>query len=311
MTVLLNNFHFLRPLWLIAFIPAGLVLYAMQKKQDRTTAFKQIIAPHLLAHLMVGEDSKNRLQPLTLLFALWFLSITAMAGPTVQQELSPFSEDTAAVMIALKVTDSMLEKDIQPSRLTRAVQKIKDLLVLRPGAKTGLVAFSGSAHLAMPLTTDPEVISTFAGELTPDIMPEKGEEVSRALDLSDLWLEKSGSTGSILLIVDDISPDQTDRLKEFNSRSNTTVHIFAVAGAGALNAANLKTAAKALNASLTFVTADDNDVKQLISSIQVSFSAVQAENEENRWKDGGYFIVPLIALLGLFWFRKGWIVKWE
>jgi len=199
--------------------------------------------------------------------------------------------------------------------LTRSVQKIKDLLDLRPGAKTGLIAFSGSAHLAMPLTSDPDVITAFAGELTPDIMPEKGDNPDKALMLGDHWLEKSGSTGSILLIVDDISLDQINRLKDFNAHSQSAVHIFAVAGtrggSGGLNTANLKAAANALNASLTLVTADDKDVKRLISNIQVSFSAIQAENGGSRWKDAGYLLVPVIALLGLLWFRQGWIVKWE
>lgn len=323
MTLFLNNFHFLRPLWLIALIPAGLLLYVIHIKQDRTNTYKQIIAPHLLSHLIVGEDSVGRLRPLYLLFALWLLTIIALSGPTFKQEPSPFSEDTAAVMIALKVTESMLATDIQPSRLTRSVQKIEDLLAKRPGAKTGLIAFSGTAHLAMPLTTDPDVITTFAGELTPEIMPEKGEDLAKALDLCDHWLEKSGNTGSILLIVDDISPDQRDLLKDFRNRSNTAVHIFAVAGqenavAGSgpagippLNTANLKTAASVLDASLTLVTADENDVKQLSSKIQHSFSAVQAADEGSRWKDAGYYLVPLIAILGLFWFRQGWIVKWE
>lgn len=312
MTLLLNNFHFLRPLWWIALIPAILVLYAMQRKKDRA-AYKQIIAPHLLVHLIVGEDRKNRFHPLMILSAVWFFAIAALAGPAFQMEPSPFSEDTAAMMIALKVTDSMLLTDVQPSRLTRAVQKIKDLLELRPGAKTGLVAFSGSAHLAMPLTTDPAIITTFAGELTPEIMPQKGDDIVRALELCDQWLEKSNSIGSILLILDDISPNQADLLKAYRSQSNTAVHIFAVAGAqeGQLNPGNLKKAVSALNASLTVVTANDNDVKQLASNIQVHFSAALAENESSRWKDAGYFLVPLIALLGLFWFRQGWIIQWE
>jgi Ca-activated chloride channel family protein len=260
---------------------------------------------------MVGQDLPHRLRPLHLLAAFWVICIAALAGPTFKVEPFPFSEDTAAVMIVLKVTDSMLAKDIQPSRLTRSVQKIKDLLDLRPGSKTGLVAFSGSAHLVMPLTSDPDVLTAFAGELTPDIMPEKGDNLDKALVLGDQWLEKSGSTGSLLLIVDDISWDQINRLTDFKAHSQTAVHVFAVAGAESVNTANLKAAANALNASLTFVTADDTDVKRLISTIQVRFSVIQAENGGSRWKDAGYFLVPVIALLGLLWFRQGWIVKWE
>jgi Ca-activated chloride channel homolog len=313
MIQLLNNFHFLRPLWWLAVIPAAAVLYAMHKKKDRAAAYKQIIAPHLLAHLMVGEDRKNSLHPLMLLSAVWGVAIAALAGPSFQMEPSPFSEDSAALMIAVKVTDSMLATDVQPSRLDRAAQKIQDLLNLRPGAKTGLVAFSGSAHLVMPLTSDPDVITILAREMTPEIMPEAGENIVKALVLCDQWLEKSGSIGSILLITDDISPDQAERFKAFRRQSDTAVHIFAVAGAqgGQVPSASLEKAASQLKASLTVVTADETDVKRLASNIQVNFSAALAENEGSRWKDAGYFLTPLIALLVLFWFRQGWIVKWE
>ena len=117
MTEFLSNFHFLRPLWLTAVIPAGLILYAMQRKQDRAHSYKQIIAPHLLSHLLVGADQNRRFSPIYLLALLWLTIIFALAGPTFQQELSPFAEENAAVMLVLKVTDSMLAEDIKPSRL--------------------------------------------------------------------------------------------------------------------------------------------------------------------------------------------------
>ena len=53
--------------------------------------------------------------------------------------------------------------------LERAVQKTGDLLAMRPGTRTGLVAYAGSPHLVMPLTTDPDVITYFAAALAPEL----------------------------------------------------------------------------------------------------------------------------------------------
>ncbi len=306
---ILENFHFLRPLWFIALLPAGLVLFAMHQRHDQVHAYRRIIAPHLLNHLIVGEDRKTRFKPILFLALLWGLIILALAGPTFTLEPSPFSEDTASVMIALKVTPSMQEKDVQPSRLIRSAQKISDLLEQRPGTKTGLIAFSGTAHLAMPLTTDPTVISLFAGELSPEIMPEKGSDITSALKLSDHWLNKSRSSGATLLIVDDISPDQVSALQSYGDTTNTDVHLYCVAAEP--DAGRLKKAAAALNASLTFVTADDSDIRRLSSQISHRFSRAKQADEGTRWKDTGYYLVPVIALLSLLWFRRGWLVKWE
>ena len=126
-----------------------------------------LIADHLLKHLLVSEREPKKVRPVYLLAVLWLTGIIALAGPTWDRESSPFIQDTAGLIIALKVTPTMLAQDIQPSRLERATQKIHDLLKLRIGAKTALIAYSGSAHLTMPLTVDPKIIDMFSQALTP------------------------------------------------------------------------------------------------------------------------------------------------
>ena len=55
---------------------------------------------------------------------------------------------------------------------------------LRPGTRTGLVAYAGTAHLVLPLTTDAGVIDYFASELAPDVMPQEGDAPVRAVELA-------------------------------------------------------------------------------------------------------------------------------
>ena len=95
----------------------------------------------------------------------------ALAGPTWQREPAPFADDTAALVIVVEVTPTMLAQDVQPSRLERAALKIHDLLALRRGSVTALVAYAGSAHLVLPLTQDGDLITEFAAQLDPSIMP--------------------------------------------------------------------------------------------------------------------------------------------
>src|SRR5215475_317212 len=104
----------------------------------------------------------------------------------------PFADDVAALAIVVKVTPSMTTADVQPSRLARGVEKIEDLLKLRKGAKTSLVAYSGTAHVVMPSTTDGGIIATFAQALAPEIMPQDGDAVADAFRLADQTLSDSG-----------------------------------------------------------------------------------------------------------------------
>jgi len=322
MTTILTNFHFLRP-WLLAlFLPAALLVWYGWRRRNSRYGMQSLIADHLLEHLLVGREQQGKLRPVYLLAAFWLVGIFALAGPSWRKEPSPFTEDSAGLVIALKVTPSMLARDIQPSRLERATQKIHDLLELRPGVKTALIAYSGGAHLTMPLTVDPDIIDMFSQALTPEIMPETGDAAAKALELGASLLEKAEIAGSILLITDQIAGDQMAEFKRFHEKSAVSVHIYAIAAgrsatvpadsppAPALNMDDMKKGADAVGGDLTIVSADDRDVRKLAGRIKVSISEAK-QNQGERWQDAGYWLQPLLLLLALFFFRRGWIVVYE
>ena len=316
--IALELFHFLRPGWLLLLAPAGLVVWSILRRQDPMRSWKAVIAPGLLEHLAVRRDSqRSRLRPVVLLAAAWFTGILAVAGPSWEKEPTPFTEDLAALFIVLKVTPEMLAEDIQPSRLQRAAQKISDLLALRPGTSTGLVAYAGSAHLVMPLTSDPEVIRFFASELKPDVMPVPGDDPEAAVALAQRRLQESGLPGSIVLIADYIDPSAAPGLAV---KGGADVHILAMAGgadvvappdsppAPSLDLDAMKLAAKAGGGSLVRVTPDETDVQQLNADIEHSIAAAPAQEGE-RWKDAGYYLLFLLLLLVIPFFRKGGAVS--
>ena len=319
---LITNFHFLRPLLLGLFIPATVLLWYAWKTQNSKSAMQSLIADHLLEHLLVGERTQKKVRPVYLLALFWGVAIVALAGPSWQKEPSPFTEDTAGLVIALKVTPSMLAQDIQPSRLERATQKIHDLLKLRPGTKTALIAYSGSAHLTMPLTVDPNIIDMFSQALTPEIMPKAGDATAEALELATSILLKAKLPGSVVLITDQIAGDQLGSMQKIHEKSNIPVQIYAIAAdkgvtvppgsppAPALNMDDMNKAAAAIDASLTIVSPDDRDVQKLSQRIETSLLAAK-QNEGERWRDAGYWLLPLLLVLALFFFRRGWIVVYE
>jgi hypothetical protein len=68
------------------------------------------------------------------------LMALAAAGPAWRPAPSPFVTETAPLVVALDLSPSMTETDVEPSRLERAKQKVRDLIVLRAGGRVGLVA---------------------------------------------------------------------------------------------------------------------------------------------------------------------------
>jgi Ca-activated chloride channel family protein len=298
-------------------------MWSVYQRSDSLRAWKKVIAPHLLEHLLLREGGEGgRWRPVYMLGIAWLLGILALAGPSWQMQPSPFSEDLAAMFIIVKVTPEMLAQDIQPSRLQRSVLKIHDLLELKKDVRTGLIAYAGSAHLVMPLTSDGGVINNFAAALQPDIMPLQGDEPAEAIAMANQRLKDAGVPGSIVLITDAIDISQLTALKKTREQGGVEVHILAMAAgpeiipppgsppAPVLDMKSIDAAASAMDGSVTKVTADKADIQSLSAKIERSISHAPA-GEGRQWKDSGYYLLVLLALIMLSFFRQGGSVAIE
>lgn len=300
-------FHFIRPEWLLALIPAALLWWLLHRQTETQRAWRGIIAPQLLDHLWGGEQKASRFGPLEWVGLSWLISILAIAGPTWKHVPSPFADDTAALAVVVKVSPSMETEDIQPSRQERAAQKIHDLLTIRGNAKTSLIAYSGTAHVVMPATGDAGIIDSFSQALTPKVMPLDGDVAAQALRLADDTLDKAGG-GSILWITDSIAPEQAQALNQWRNTSNTDVRLLPPLLPGE-ELDTLKTSARAAGARVVPLTADDSDVQTLASAAK--FADVRGGENETRWAESGYWLTPVLALMLLAFFRRGWMVSLE
>ena len=298
------DFHFIRPFWLLSFIPLLLVWWGLVRRRDQVRRWQTMIEPHLLKHLLVGEHRKNLLRPINLLLILWLMTVIALAGPTWQKEPSPFLDNEAGLMVLLKVSESMENSDVQPSRLERAKQKIRDLMEIRQGASTGLIVYSGSAHLVMPITRDDRIINMMLEDITPELMPVEGDVLTEALKLADRMVGQSGLPGSLLVIADTVAPgQQTDQ----NAHEITfPVQFLSMLPDGSSLDQGLLTLAKKLDARVERLSIDQADVQQIAGRAETKQAEIVDPKQGERWKDSGYLLLPLIGLAMLMWFRKGW-----
>lgn len=303
----MDEFHFLRPSWLLLAIPALLIWYGLWRQQNRISSWMQVIDQHLLPHLIVGKSARRRLRPIHLLLVSWLVCTVALAGPSWRLEPSPFSDDEAGLVVLMKVSGTMLASDVQPSRLERAKLKLRDLLELRQGASTGLIVYSGSAHLVMPLTRDDRIVSAMVEDLTPELMPADGDTLVAALRLAEQVLAKSGVAGSALVIADNVAPHQVQSLAA--SEIDLPVQFLSVQAFNAAVDGGLQDAARNLAAPVVKLTVDSADVERLAGRAETSIKAVSASNEGTRWLDAGYSLLPLLAFFTLMWSRRGWLVR--
>ncbi len=306
------NFHFIRPLWLLAIIPALAVIWMLWKRQNVQQQYKGIIAEHLLPFLVIRTQVRTRIRPYQMLTVLCLLGIIALSGPTWMREPLPFAEDEAPLVIAMDLSKSMDEVDIEPSRLKRAQQKVCDLLSLRKGGRTALVAYAGSAHTVLPFTDDQQILETYVKSLDSTIMPLSGKDVQRALELANKMLSDEVVTGTILFLTDGIEKEYTKSFVEHKSKNKHMIAILAIGEQGneSFDAEGIKESAKKAGAYTTSVTVNDSDVRRINARIKTHMKLMQDEDNTRRWRDFGYWFVFPVMFVALFWFRKGWTIQW-
>lgn len=296
------HFHLLRPLWLVALVPVAAVLALVLWRQTPEAQWGGVIASHLLKNLIVRPGRRWSVNPARLVACGLVIAIIGLSGPTWTRELPPFVEDKAPLMITLSVSSSMTGTDIAPTRLERAKQKIRDLLAARAGARTGLIAWAGTAHLVMPLTDDRAVIAPFLAALGPSLMPQDGKNASAAVALATQSLGSEAMAGTILLIADDLGSSDANALRQAAGRNNLlmlAVQPPQVAGAAPL-----------ARSDVVAVSVDGTDIRALERRIETRFQAAQGDAFGAQWQDEGYWLLLPAALLSLLWFRRGVTVPW-
>lgn len=202
---IINNFHFIRPHWFYALIPAVLMFLLLRYRQSHHSNWESAIDAHLLTHLLDNPDKQVSRSPLTLILVAWVIAVIALAGPVWRKTAQPVHEREDALVVILDLTKSMLATDVKPDRLVRAKRKLIDLLELRKEGVTALVVFSGDAHVVSPLTDDTNTIAAMIPALSPDILPAPGSQLAPALERSVTLFRDAGVTsGRMLIITDEI-----------------------------------------------------------------------------------------------------------
>lgn len=328
----LAEFHFLRPWWFLALLPAALILMMLIKHRQSRGSWLEVCDAELLPFLLVDKPIKQNRSGLLAGGLVSILTITALAGPTWQRLPSPAFRSDAALVIALDLSSSMDAADIKPSRIAKARYKIADLLKQRKDGQTALLVYGGDAFTVTPLTSDIATITSQLEALTTDIMPSPGTNtgiaIRRAVDL----LQQAGvGHGNILLVTDGVDADSAALADKW--LGNHRLSVLAVGtsegapiqqtGGGfvkdakgsivisRLDAATLSNLAQTGKGIYQAVTAGDEDIDRLGQA----FNSVNPEDKTQdinqllqQWDETGPWLLLLVLPWAALRFRKGILV---
>ncbi len=325
------DFHFLRPFWLLLLLLLPILYLAFRQMRLGDSGWSRLIPARLLSPLIrhngsSGKTAKSPLAPATA--ALVILSL-ALAGPAWREAPTPLKQPGDNLVIALDLSLSMLATDVEPDRLTRAKRKIRDILALREGSLTGLLVFSGDAHVVTPLTDDGRTIEGMLNVLDPVIMPATGNRADLAVARAKELLQQGApGEGRILLITDNINDRYTGTIRDTLSGTGYALNTLVVgteeggpiplARRGFIRENDDIVISRATPQALSQLadstggrshelTLDDTDIHSL--NLSPKDSDDWQESEEgltvSRWQDDGYWLLWLALPLVLLGWRRG------
>ena len=197
----LNEFHFLRPFWLLGLIPVMGFCWWYLKGRSSGGDWLDYCDAALLPHILIDRPSKKRYGSLWILGLGGVLGVIALGGPAFERLPTPVFRNLSSLVILLDLSYGMDATDIKPSRIERARYKIEDLLRARKDGQTALIAYAGDAFVVTPLTDDGATIAAQLMALSPKIMPEQGARIDLGLSkAADLLFQAGQKSGDILVV---------------------------------------------------------------------------------------------------------------
>ena len=315
-------FHFLRPAWLLALAPLALLAWHLARGGGNDdNPWRRAVDAALLPLLSVGRAGAARRASIGLVAAGWAIAVLALAGPTWQRKPQPVFQTSAARVVVLDLSNSMLATDVAPSRLERARFKVEDVLALGGEGQTGLVAYAGDAFAVAPLTRDANTVRSLLAVLAPDLMPVPGSRADRGLLEAQKLMRQAGvSRGEVLLIADGVDPAHADDAKRAAAQLLANGYRVSVLGVGAraaggasaggapaLDAATLQAIASAGGGRYLSLADSGDALRTLLDTgaqARVDAARSEAGATASVWVDQGPWLVLLLLPIAALAFRR-------
>jgi Ca-activated chloride channel family protein len=333
---MLEDFHFIRPLWLLALVPLALLAWRLSLPGGGDNPWRRVVDANLLQFLMAGRAQAVNRTALWLAAAGWIVAALALADPTWERRPEPLYQTSAARVVVLDLSSTMNAVDLSPSRMVRARYKVEDALDQSAEGQTGLVVYAGDAFAVSPLTRDVNTIRALLKVLDPSIMPIDGNRADLGLLKARELLQQAGaSSGQVLLIADGVDADRAPASERAAARLRSDGYRVSVLGIGTptgapvaddkgrllrdasgrivvsrLASATLRSLAHAGGGQYRSISDSGAALRALLAggTPMQTKGTVRSDSKTQGWKDQGPLLAVLLLPLAALAFRRNWLL---
>lgn len=211
-------------------------------------------------------------------------------------------------MFVLSLAQDMQLTDITPSRLDRAKFMISDLAEHIPQGQFGLEVYSEEPYVITPIADDVKLLKNLLPQIRPDIVPDNGDRLDRAVDLAIERFKAAGyAQGSIILFTSDVGQRFDLALQHVKKASalNYKVHVIDTSFSG-----NEKLKVLADTGNGVYLSVRSANTQKLVNEIsKINEERIKrSQNMRSDFEDYGYYLLFIPLFCTLMFFRRGMIV---
>ena len=326
------RFQYIDHLLALVLVPVLILLFAWMIIWRRNKLKK--LGEERLISVQMGGYIPGRSALKFFLLVLAFTA-TAIGWANLQKgdKIEKVQRKGVDVVVAMDLSKSMLARDIEPDRLTRAKQLVARLIDKMQNDRIALVVFAGRAYLQVPLTIDYSAMKMMLQSVKPELIPTQGTVIGDAIDLSmQSFSQKERKYKSLIIISDgEGHDDNAEAMAKEAAGQGVIIHTVGIgspqgttlydpetksvkmdekgqAVVSKLNEEELKTIARAGNGSYTLLRNTDDAADKLIENIesmeQRSLKGVEVEYQ-NYNSFFQYFLLAGLLALVIEWILPG------
>lgn len=189
-------------LWLLWAVPL-LALIRYYGLWHRRKKFKRLGDKQLIQSLMPNASSVRPTVKFWLIEAAVALMVVMIARPQMGSKISNDKRNGIETIIAIDISNSMLARDVAPSRLDKCKMMVENIVDNFTNDKIGLVVFAGDAYVQLPITSDYVSAKMFLQNIDPSLISTQGTDMARAINLAaSSFTQQQGVGRAIILITD-------------------------------------------------------------------------------------------------------------
>lgn len=193
------NPEYLYLLFILPVLVVGFILLNIQKLKS----VKKLGDLKLIKRLMPELSLKRSYLKFWLIFAVIVFGIVVAARPQFGTKIEKVDKKGIELVIAIDVSNSMLARDVNPDRLSKAKQILTRIIDERKDDKVAIVVFAGEAYVQLPMTSDIQSAKIFLENIDPSLVPVQGTVIGSAINIAmNSFTNDKEVDKSIILITD-------------------------------------------------------------------------------------------------------------